>query len=61
MKIDYEDIIDEMQDNAKYYDLGGVEFTMEDAKYVEELMHEGFTQEEAIDKALDSIKEVLET
>jgi hypothetical protein len=54
-----EKIMSDLVDNAKDYELEGVEFTQEDVDYVEELIKDGIPFDKAIKNCLNSIYEVL--
>ena len=52
-------IMSDLVDNAKDYELEGVEFTQEDVDYVEELIKDGIPYDKAIKNCLNDIYEVL--
>ena len=52
-------ILSDLEEKASDYQLGGVEFTEEDAKYVESLIADGTSYEDAIDICLEGIYDVL--
>lgn len=52
-------IMSDLVDNAKDYELEGVEFTQEDVDYVEELIKDGIPYDKAIKDCLNGIYEVL--
>ena len=52
-------IFSDLNENAKQYDLCGVEFTLEDVDYVKSLMEEGTSYDDAIHECLTNIREVL--
>ena len=53
-------ILSDLVNNAKSYQLEGVEFIQEDVDYVECLMAEGKSYDEAIDICLSDISDVLD-
>jgi hypothetical protein len=52
-------IFSDLNENAKHYDLCGVEFTLEDVEYVTSLIEAGTSYDEAIHECLTNIREVL--
>ena len=52
-------IFSDLNENAKYYDLCGVEFTSEDVDFVKSLIEEGASYNDAINECLTNIREVL--
>lgn len=52
-------ILSDLVNNAGDYQLEGVEFTQEDVNYVERLIAEGKSYDEAIDICLSDISDVL--
>lgn len=52
-------ILSDLVEKASDYQLEGVEFTQEDAKYVESLIANGTSYEDAIDTCLEGIYDVL--
>lgn len=52
-------IFSDLNENAKHYDLCGVEFTLEDVEYVQSLIEAGTSYDEAIHECLTNIREVL--
>ena len=52
-------IFSDLNENAKQYDLCGVEFTLEDVEYVKSLIEEGTSYDDAIHECLTNIREVL--
>lgn len=54
-----DEIMFDLVDNAKDYELEGVEFTQEDADYVEGLIKNGTPYDVAIEECLNGIYEVL--
>jgi hypothetical protein len=52
-------IFSDLNKNAKHYDLCGVEFTLEDVDYVNSLIEEGTSYDDAIHECLTNIREVL--
>lgn len=60
MERNLEDILDELIDRVKDYELEDVEIVEEDAKRVYELVGQGMDYESACDKVLSDIREVLD-
>lgn len=60
MITDRNKILDDLYDNARYYDLKGVEFTDEDALYVIKQQKEGKRYDDAINDTLEGIRECLD-
>lgn len=52
-------ILSDLVNNASNYQLEGVEFTQEDVDYVESLIANGKSYEDAIDICLEGIYDVL--
>lgn len=52
-------IFSDLNENAKRYDLCGVEFTLEDVEYVNSLIEAGTSYDDAIHECLTNIREVL--
>lgn len=52
-------IFSDLYENAKHYDLCGVEFTLEDVDYVNSLIEAGTSYDDAIHECLTNIREVL--
>lgn len=52
-------IFSDLNENAKHYDLCGVEFTLEDVEYVKSLIEAGTSYDDAIHECLTNIREVL--
>lgn len=52
-------IFSDLNENAKHYDLCGVEFTLEDVDYVNSLIEAGTSYDDAIHEYLTNIREVL--
>lgn len=56
-----EDILEELEENKRFYDLIGVELTEEDANFALALINkEGYTKEHAIQTTLIGIAHCLE-
>ena len=54
-------IISELEHNKRYYDLNGVEITIEDAENVISLIKGGMTMNMAVDEILTGIRNCLDT
>lgn len=54
-------IISELEHNKRYYDLNGVEITIEDAENVISLIKGGMTMDMAVDEILTGIRNCLDT
>ena len=54
-------IISELEHNKRYYDLNGVEITIEDAENVISLIQGGMTMDMAVDEILTGIRNCLDT
>ena len=52
-------ILCDLVDDAPYYDLEGVEFTLEDVDFVKTAIDNGTPYEQAIQECLEGIAEVL--
>ena len=55
-----QDILDEMENEKRWYELKGVELTLLDAQNVLDYIDNGMTKEEAIDCVLTGIRECLD-
>ena len=56
----FDEIIKNLNDEARNYELDGVEFTEEDAKRVVELTRRGFDYNKAVNLTLSEIRDVLD-
>lgn len=54
-------IISELEHNKRYYDLNGVEITLEDAENVIDLIQGGMTMDMAVDEILTGIRNCLDS
>lgn len=54
-------IISELEHNKRYYDLNGVDITIEDAENVINLIHGGMTMDMAVDEILTGIRNCLDS
>lgn len=54
-----DEILCDLVDDAPYYNLEGVEFTLEDVDFVKKSIDNGTPYEQAIQKCLEGIAEVL--
>jgi hypothetical protein len=57
--MDIDNIIDDLVENSKAYELAGVEFTEEDAERVNKLVNEGMAYLDALDNVLQGIHDCL--
>ena len=55
----YKQILSDLINNAKSYELDGVEFTQEDVEYVERLMDNNVPYDKAIQICLEDIYDTL--
>ena len=56
----FDEILKNLNDEARNYELDGVEFTEEDAKRVVELTRRGFDYDKAVSLTLSEIRDVLD-